>query len=90
MKKIIPFIAIFLVLFTGCIEIVEKIKVNEDRSGTMTYRIETDEFGTFINMISGMMDESFDDEIKKEFEKCFLINCSAFKSAIFSICFIVV
>jgi len=69
MKKIIPFIAIFLVLFTGCIEIVEKIKVNEDRSGTMTYRIETDEFGTFINMISGMMDESFENEIRKELWK---------------------
>lgn len=69
MKKIIPFIAIFLVLFTGCIEIVEEIKVNEDKSGTMTYKIETDELGVFINMISGMMDESFDNKIRLEFEK---------------------
>lgn len=69
MKKIIPFIAIFLVFLTGCIEIVEEIKINEDRSGTMTYKIETDEIGTFINMISGMVDESFDDKIRQEFEK---------------------
>ncbi len=69
MKKIIPFFVALSIVFTGCIEIVEEMKVNDDRSGTITYKIETDEFGNFFNIISEIAGGSFEDEMKKEFEK---------------------
>ena len=69
MKKIIPFFVVLSIVFTGCIEIVEEMKVNDDRSGTITYKIETDEFGNFFNIITEMAGGSFEDNLKNEFEK---------------------
>jgi len=69
MKNIIPFLVALSISFSGCIEIVEELKVNEDKSGTMLYKVETDELGGLLNIISEFAGGSFENEMKKEFKK---------------------
>lgn len=69
MKNIIPFLVALSVLFTGCIEIVEEISINEDQSGTMMYKIETDEIGGILNVLSELAGGSFENEMKREIER---------------------
>ena len=69
MRKTVFLFLILSVLFTGCIEIVEEISVNKNKSGSVIYRIETNEAGFFLNNLSGLFDISVEDQVRKEAQK---------------------
>jgi len=69
MRKPLILIIILSFSLTSCIEIVEEIFINKDKSGTIIYRIDTDEAGSFLNNISGLFDLSVEHQVKQEAEK---------------------
>lgn len=53
MKIKILFVLFSVFLFTSCIELVEEIKINKDASGTISWRLETDDWlSQFMNNFS--------------------------------------
>ena len=45
---------------------VEEIKINDDKSGSISYKLETNEFATLLNRITGFLDVSFESQFKTE------------------------
>ncbi|MCF8368410.1 MAG: hypothetical protein K9G76_05150 [Bacteroidales bacterium] len=70
MKTIRPIIilSIFVVL-TSCIEISEKITVNENKSGKLSYTLKINESGGLIGLLTGLFDNSIEDQIIGETQK---------------------
>lgn len=56
-------------LLTSCIELIEELTINKDRSGTLSYRIETHGGGDFLNGLSGLFSNSIEDQLILEAEK---------------------
>jgi hypothetical protein len=66
LKKTVLLVSILSVFLTGCVEIVEEIFINKDRSGTIIYRVETNGAGILLNNISGFLDQSIEDQLEAE------------------------
>jgi len=64
MKKLIPIVVIFF-LQTSCIEISEEINVNNDKSGSLSYKLESDQFGILFSKLSGLIDFKFEEQLKE-------------------------
>ncbi len=63
---IIGFMSVFL---TGCIEIVEEITINKDKSGSISYSIESPQAqGLFTGLLS-MIDPTVEDNVIREAKK---------------------
>ena len=63
----ILFIILFASFFlTGCIEIIETIHINKDRSGSIEYRVNTSQASSWLGNISGMIDNSLEEQIRDE------------------------
>ena len=62
-------LAPLLLLLQGCIEIVEEITVNKDKSGHVSYRLETEGAGGLISGLTGLFDISIEDAVRQEAEK---------------------
>jgi hypothetical protein len=58
-----------LFFLSGCIEIVEEITIHPDKSGTISYRLETTEAGSFLSGLAGLFNVSVDEDLKREAEK---------------------
>jgi hypothetical protein len=56
-------------LFTGCIEIVEDISIKRDKSGTITYSIETPGASGLLQGLAGMLNGSAEQNVRKEVGK---------------------
>jgi hypothetical protein len=70
MKKTISILAILIIfLTTGCIELVEKIKINADQSGSMSYQLKFDKFGAIAGELTGLTDNSWKKQVEMEAEK---------------------
>ena len=67
-------IIIFLSL-TGCVEIVEEIKINPDKSGSISFSLDLGVLGnSFLNIAKDYIDLSMMDDIKSTFPVfCFII-----------------
>lgn len=57
------------ILFSSCIDIVEELTIHSNRSGTLSYRIETSGPGNFLNELSSLFSASVEDQIKIEANK---------------------
>lgn len=66
MKKIIPFLLILSFALTGCIEIVEKITIHSDQSGSISYRMESGDLGSLLSNFSGFFENDFEKQIKEK------------------------
>lgn len=66
MKKNIPLFIGLLFTLTSCLKIIEEIKINDDLSGNITYRLETNNSGSLLNSITKFFDVSFTDQLKNE------------------------
>lgn len=70
MKKYRFILVLFLLpVFTGCIEIVEKITVHADKSGKASYSLKTNKGGFLLNNLAGLFDISIQDEAMREADK---------------------
>ncbi|MCD4695655.1 MAG: hypothetical protein K8S16_05370 [Bacteroidales bacterium] len=70
MKKISPYFVLPLLLFfSSCLEIVEKVTVNENKSGKISYTLKTNESGSLLNLLSGLFDASIEDQVITETNK---------------------
>ena len=70
MKKIFLLIFLSIFLFSGCIEIVEEITINPDRSGTVSFNMDLGTWGGLaINMGDKYMQSSMLNQIKNLPEK---------------------
>ncbi len=58
MRKFVPIILFPLLFLTSCIEIVEEVTVNPDRSGTISYKIESDRLTALFSNLTGMFDQN--------------------------------
>ena len=87
MKKIIPLIIILSVSLTSCIEIIEEITLNEDQSGSLSYRLETNELGSLLNNFTNLFDVSIENHLKGKIEELAssLKNKQGIKNVNFSI-----
>lgn len=65
MKKLIP-IVVILFSFTSCIEISEEIKINKDKSGSLSYKLESNRLGILFNKLSGFIDITFEEQLKEK------------------------
>ena len=65
MKKIIPIVVILLTL-SSCIEIIEEIHINDDKSGSLSYKLESSQLGFLLNKLSGLIDIKFEDQLKEK------------------------
>jgi hypothetical protein len=63
MNKLIPIVVISFLL-TGCVEIVEEIQIRKDKSGMLTYRLESSQLGLILNKLSGLVDFAFEEQIQ--------------------------
>lgn len=68
MKKIIP-IVVILLTFSSCIEIVEEIHINDDKSGTLSYRLESSQIGFLLNKLSGVFDATIEDQLQEKIKE---------------------
>ncbi len=65
MKKLFLLLLFPALLFSGCIEIVEEITINPDRSGTVSFNMDLGSLGGFaINMGEKYMQSSLLDQMK--------------------------
>lgn len=69
MFRTIIFIFSFSFVFSGCIEIEEKIIVHANRTGSASYSVKTSEVGSLLYGISGMLGFSMDHVIIDEAEE---------------------
>ena len=67
MKKLIP-IVVILFSFTSCIEISEEIHINKDKSGILSYKLESNQLGILFNKLSGFIDITFEEQLKEKAE----------------------
>lgn len=65
MKKIIPIVVILFSL-SSCIEVIEEIHINKDKSGRLSYRLESSQIGFLVNKLSGFIDISFENQLKEK------------------------
>lgn len=65
MKKLIPIVVILLSL-SSCIEIIEEIHINEDKSGSLSYRLESSQLGYIFNQLSNLIDIKIEDQLKEK------------------------
>ncbi|MCD4729141.1 MAG: hypothetical protein K8R74_00970 [Bacteroidales bacterium] len=68
MKKIIPIVVIILSL-TSCIEIREEIHINKDKSGSLSYKLESSQLGVLFKKLSGLIDITIEDQLKEKTEE---------------------
>lgn len=69
MKQLFPILFIFVFSLTSCIEIVEEININKNKSGNISIKIESDNAGLLINIVNNLVGNSYEDEIKAELKK---------------------
>ena len=65
MKKLIP-IVVILLLLSSCIEINEEIHINNDKSGSISYKLKSGRLGFLLNKLSGIIDIKFEDQLKEK------------------------
>ena len=65
-KKLVFLILLISMILSGCIDLIEEIDVHKDQSGHISYRIETNEVGGLLNSLSGLIDLSFEDQLKEK------------------------
>lgn len=65
MKKLIP-IVVILIAFSGCIEIHEEIHIHKDKSGSISYKLESSQLGFIFNKLSNIIDIKFEDQLKEK------------------------
>lgn len=68
MKKLIP-IVVILLFFTSCIEIRETIHINKDKSGSLSYKLESSQLGLLFNNLSGLINKAYEDLLKEKIEE---------------------
>jgi hypothetical protein len=73
MKKILLFLFIFPLGLTSCVEIVEEITLHSNKSGNIKYKLETDQFASFLNTFSEFIDGSIENQMKTQVE-AFALN----------------
>jgi hypothetical protein len=70
MRKVVPIIFFLMLFTTSCIEIVEEVTVNPDRSGTISYSIESDQLTALFSNLAGIFDQnSLKEMLTKRFEQ---------------------
>ena len=70
MRKFVPIIFFALLFLTSCIEIVEEITVNPNRSGTISYSIKSDRLTSLFSSMPGMFDQStLKEKLSERFEE---------------------
>lgn len=60
---------VLLLGLTSCFELVEEIEIRKDKSGSVSYRIESEEGGSFIENMTGMLQLSVDEAVHTEADK---------------------
>jgi hypothetical protein len=73
MKKILLFILLFSLGLTSCVEIVEEITLHNNKSGNIKYKLETNQFASFLNTFSEFIDGSIENQMKSQVE-AFALN----------------
>ncbi|RLD62376.1 MAG: hypothetical protein DRJ05_00550 [Bacteroidetes bacterium] len=66
MRHIFPILLILSLFLTSCIELVEEITINKNRSGNIAIKIDSDNAGTIINIVNNFLGNSYEDQIKAE------------------------
>lgn len=70
LNKISLILIIFAQLFlSSCLELVEEIKVNKNKSGTIIYSIESMDGGNIFSSLTSMFNISLEDQIRVEADK---------------------
>ncbi len=69
MRHFFPILLILSLFLTSCIEIVEEITINKNRSGNLSIKVESDNAGSILNIVNNFMGNSYDDEIKAELNR---------------------
>ncbi len=69
MRQLFPIIFILVFSLTSCIEIVEEININKDKSGNISIKIESDNAGLILNIVNNLVGNSYEDEVKAELNK---------------------
>lgn len=72
MKKIIPIVVILLSL-SSCIEVIEEIQINKDKSGSLSYRVESNQIGFLLNKLTAFIDIAFEDQLQSKVEEIALL-----------------
>lgn len=69
MRQLFPIILILIFSLTSCIEIVEEININKNKSGKISIKIESDNAGLLLNIVNNLVGNSYEDQIKAELNK---------------------
>ncbi|MFU8844364.1 MAG: hypothetical protein ACNA7V_11215 [Bacteroidales bacterium] len=69
MVRIIILALSITIIFSGCIEIEEKIVIKSDQSGSVSYSVNTSEVGSLLVGLSGLLGIEPDEQINDEAEK---------------------
>ncbi|NOX46495.1 MAG: hypothetical protein GXO89_05900 [Chlorobi bacterium] len=69
MRRLFPILLILVFSLTSCIEIVEEISINENKSGNISIKIETGNSGLLLNIVNNLLGNSYEDQIKAELTK---------------------
>ena len=69
MRRLFPILLILSLFLTSCIEIVEEITINKNKSGSLSIRVESDNAGTIMNIVNNFMGNSYEGQIKAELNR---------------------
>jgi hypothetical protein len=69
MRRLFPILLILVFSFSSCIEIVEDISINKNKSGNISIKIETGNSGLLLNIVNNLFGNSYEDQIKAELTK---------------------
>jgi hypothetical protein len=61
-----------IVGLSGCLEISETIKINKDKSGSISYELKSSNTANFLNKFSGLFNISIEEQVVNEAEKFIL------------------
>lgn len=70
MQKTIVLVSIlFIITLSGCIEISETIKINKDKSGSISYELKSSSTAGLLSMFSGFFEVTIEDQVMAEANK---------------------
>lgn len=65
MKKLFP-IVVILLTFSSCIEIIEEIHINDNKSGSLSYRLESSQIGFLMNNLSKVFNATIEEQLQEK------------------------
>jgi len=67
--KLVLIAICLLMITTSCIDLEEKLSINDDRSGTISYTLDMNQENSLLGLLSGFMDRSYQKQLNVQLQE---------------------